>query len=806
MLPKNWDKSFEKEIYEEWKKSKLYSFKKSKEGKTFVIDTPPPYVNAPIHMGHAATYTLMDMFARFHRMKGFSVVFPFGLDRNGLPIEVAAEKKFGVNPAKTGREEFLAHCRKILEETSADSADSFLKLGISFNSWSTGEKIGDAYETDSVDYRILTQATFIELWNKGMVYEDTRLNTYCPGCRTTIADNEVDYKEMQTFLNHVIFKIKETGEDVIIATTRPELLCTAGMVIYNPQDERYGHLENKTAIVPIYGLEIPIKAHPMADPSFGTGMVFMSKSAGDQNAVRFLREMGIEAVSAINEEGKMNMRSGFLEGMHAKEARETIIKKLQEDGFLVKQEQIMHRTPICERSKHVIEYVSMPELYLKQTEFLDDLRKMADKINFYEPSSKQFLLDWINGISMDWAISRRRYYATEIPLWYCQSCGARILGEKGKYVQPWRERKLCECGAVAVGETRVFDTWFDSSNSPFYIMKWSSEQTEGRQSDSFYMSNKPCSLRPQGKEIVRTWLYYTLLKTYLLTGEQAFKDAWIHFHIIDEKGKKMSKSVGNVINPHEILDKYGAEPFRLWCAVEGNLAEGDLRCSFQRIEGAGKTINKLWNVAKFVEMISENKNIKKPKHLIPTDEWVINELNSLVLLADESYEKYDFYRPAVAIKHFLWETFASHYIEMAKNRAYNTGWTDANGVTQHTFSDDEQMSALYTLNHCIDIIMKLLAPVTPYITEIIYKNFRGKNIHEEKFPVAAKILKQPFTKEQINELNSAIWKAKKDNGMSLKAEVQKLTIPELFRNMEKDLKACHNAKEIVFEDKIEIIL
>ncbi len=231
MLPKNWDKSFEKEIYEEWRKSKKYAFKQSKSEKVFVIDTPPPYVNAPIHIGHAATYTLMDMFARFHRMKGFSVVFPFGLDRNGLPIEVAAEKKFGVNPAKTSRENFLAYCKKILEEMSSDSADSFLKLGISFNSWSTGDKIGDAYETDSIEYRTLTQATFIDLWNKGMIYEDTRLNTYCPGCRTTIADNEVDYKEMQTFLSHVKFKIKETGEDVVIATTRPELLCTAGMEI-----------------------------------------------------------------------------------------------------------------------------------------------------------------------------------------------------------------------------------------------------------------------------------------------------------------------------------------------------------------------------------------------------------------------------------------------------------------------------------------------------------------------------------------------------------------------------------------------
>ncbi|HLD85308.1 MAG TPA: class I tRNA ligase family protein, partial [archaeon] len=542
--------------------------------------------------------------------------------------------------------------------------------------------------------------------------------------------------------------------------------------------------------------EVPIKAHPMADPAFGTGIVFMSKSAGDQNAVRFLREMNIEAVSAINEEGKMNARSGFLEGMYAKEARESIIKKLQEEGLIVKQEQIMHRTPICERSKHVIEYVSMPELYLKQVEFLDELRKIADKINFYEPSSKQFLIDWINGISMDWAISRRRFYATEIPLWYCKSCNARILGEKGKYSQPWKEKKKCRCGGEAEGETRVFDTWFDSSNSPLYIIKYNTE---------FYENNKPCSVRPQGKEIVRTWFYYTLLKIYLLTGEQAFKDAWIHFHITDEKGKKMSKSVGNVINPHEILEKYGAEPFRLWCTTEGNLAESDLRCSFQRIEGAGKTINKLWNVAKFVELISQDKIIEKPHTLIETDKWIINEINNLVSLSEGCYEKYDFYRPSVAIKHFLWETFASHYIEVIKSRAYNSGETDANGVMHFNFSTDEQQSALYTLNYCLDTLLKLLSPVIPFVTEFIYKEMRSGSIHDKEFPKPHAQKEQKFSVEQMIELNTAIWKAKKEKSLSLKAEIQKLTLPEIFSGIEKDLKACHNVKFIEYGKKIEVI-
>lgn len=766
---KNWSKEMEQPIYEDWKARKVYAFHHDSGKKVFSIDTPPPYVNTPIHIGHAFTFTLMDMFARFHRMIGDNVLFPFGLDRNGLPIEVAAEKKFKISLVSTPREEFIEKCKQLLEESSSASTDSCLKLGISFNSWEVGGKDGDMYLTDSPEYRALTQSTFIDLWNKGLIYEDERTNNYCPGCRTTIADAEIDYVELPSAFNDIIFKVKETSEKIIIGTTRPELVSTCGMVIFNPEDGRFKRLDGKTAITPIFEKEVPIRAHPFADMEKGTGLMMMC-AFGDQTDIRFFREQKLEPKIAINADGRMNENAGFLKGLKVKEAREKMIEELKVRELLVKQRQIMHRTPICERSKHAIEFISMQEYYLKQVEFKKDMRKIAENLNFFAPSSRQILLDWIDSISIDWPISRRRFYATEIPLWKC-GCGEIILGERGKYVQPWKQARKCSnCGSIAKGETRVFDTWFDSANSPLYILK------QGKISDI-------CTVRPQGKEIIRTWLYYTLLKAHLLTGKSIFKDVWINYHIVDTTGKKISKSVGNVIDPHEVLEKFGAEPFRLWCAVEGDLAEGDLRCSFDRIDGAGKTLSKLWNVSRFVSSFPKGDHANQP-----LDFWIINELNSLIEYSRECYERYDFHNPAARLKHFLWETFASHYLELVKNRAYNE---------HQKFSKSEQSSALFTLHHCLDNILKLLAPVIPFVTYKIYHDLHGKDIHGQVFPKPDEVpCFKDFTKEELMELNSAIWKAKKDKSLSLKAEISEAVIPEKFKSIEKDLMLTHSIKKI----------
>jgi len=784
---KNWNIEIEKKITENWKKSEQFRFDNKTKKKIYSIDTPPPYINAPIHMGHAVTYCYQDFFARYKRMKGFEVIFPLGLDRNGLPIEMGAEKKFGISAFEIGREKFLEYCEKLLEETSEESTDSFAKLGISFTSYKQGEHVGAVYLTDSPEYRALTQATFIELFKKGLVYEDKRINNWDSKLQTTIADSEIEYKDIDSTFNDVKWKVKETGEEIIIATTRPELICTCGMVIFHPTDKRYKHLKGKTAISPIFKREVPIQPHNLADPEKGSGIVMMC-SAGDLSDIQFFREMKLEPRIAINVDGTMNAHAGILEGLKVRKAREKIIEMLKEKKLIVKQEKIYHRTPISERSGAEIEFIEMPEYYLKQLEFKDEIRKVSKKINFYPKESKKILDDWIDSVAIDWPISRRRFYATPIPVWNAEKDGKKLaaLPKPGEYFVPWKEsvpkdaevyrggKKIGKAGDFSVnweGETRVFDTWMDSSISELVILKY-------KQDDGFFKKAFPASLRPQGKEIVRTWLYYTILRGYLETGKPCFEDVWIHQHILDEKGRKMAKSAGNVVDPQKILKEYGAEALRVWSAIEGNLAKQDLKCSLEKIQAELKTLNKLLNVSKFVSLFDKPK--KNPK-LRKIDELFIDYAEELTEFADKSYSDYDFYQPMLRLRDFLWEVFASHYIEIIKNRAYNE---DGN------FTKEESEAAKWTLHFLLERMLRLIYPVIPQITSVIASDF-GFNLLKEEFPKAKRGKSNLKLVGELREFNSLVWKTKKDGGKSLRDGVAGIEVPKSLKDFEKDLMACH---------------
>lgn len=777
---KNWSIEVEKEIAESWKKSPLAFNPKSKK-KIYSIDTPPPYVNTPIHMGHAVTYTYMDFFARYRRMKGFEVLFPLGIDRNGLPIEMAAEKKFEVSPFHIGRDAFIKLCKRVLEETTAASIDSFARLGISFNSYKKDKEIGSMYETDSEEYRTITQATFIDLYRRKLIYEDTRINNWDPKLRTTIADSEIDYKELPSTFNHIKFKVKETGETIIIATTRPELIPACGMIIFNPEDSRYEKLEGKTAILPLFGGEVPIGEHPFAQQDKGSGLVMMC-SAGDITDIQFFREMNLPTRICINRDGTMNERAGFLKGLSVKEARKAVIEELRKENLLLKQEQITHRTPIAERSGAEVEFIEMPELYLKQLEIKDDLKEIINKIDFYSPESRKILENWIDSVSIDWPISRRRFYGTPIPLWYSEDLVA--LPEKGEYYEPWKQQvpkdaEVFRNGKLVgrvkdfknkewKGEERIFDTWFDSSISELVLLQYEKDP-------SFFKKAFPATLRPQGKEIVRTWLYYTILRGYLATKKPAFKEVWIHNHILDEKGKKMSKSLGNVIDPHAILDTEGAEALRLWCAIEGDIAKQDLLCSRERIKAELKTINKLLNLTRFVTQYPKPSKVK----LTETDELFIEHVNHLIDFADKSFEEYDMHHPTIKIRQFVWDTFASHYVEMVKARAYNE---------TKEFSKSEQDSAHFTLRFILEKISQILHPIIPQVTSIMAAELK---VSLENFPKGKAGAKSEEIIHKITEFNSQIWKLKKEKGISLRESITGVTIPAELKKFKQDLIACH---------------
>jgi len=782
-----WTKELEKEVIEKEILAKIFEFKDKENCPVYSIDTPPPYINSPIHMGHAATYSIMDFISRYKRQKGFNVLFPYGLDRNGLPIEMAAEKKYNTSILKTSRKEYIGYCKKLLEETTNQANKTFKELGISFNTYDENEQIGSHYKTDSEKYRALTQTTFIELYNKGLIYLDEKITNYCPGCKTTLADSEIDYAIVNSKFYTVLFNVKETNEKIPIATTRPELICSLGMVIFNPEDERWTKLEGKTVVSPIFNKEVPIKAHPLAKIEKGSGLVMMC-SAGDYSDIRFFMEQGIKPIISIDVSGCMNENAGFLKGLKVKDAREKIIVELKTKGLVVNEKIIEHMVPVCERSRDEIEFVSLKEYYLKQLDYIEEMKKIAEKINFTNPATKKLLLDWLDVVSIYWPISRRRYYATEIPIWYCKSCGEAILGVSGKYQRPWCEKapvdRCPECNSQDIeGEQRVFDTWFDSSISPLFILNYGSE---------FYNKHQVCTLRPQGKEIVRTWLYYTLLKCYLFTGNVVFDDVYIHQHILDEKGNKMAKSLGNVVDPQEILRSYGAEALRLWVADEGNLNEKDLKCSKERISSEQKTINKLWNVSKFI--LQFKKNADSGIKYTELDLLLRKEINDLIDYCDKQYTAYDFHNPIVKLKYFLWTTFSSNYLELVKSRAYNQ---------ENEFSKEEQNGAIDTLYYCLEKLLVLIYSVIPFTTAIIFKEIYNKEINHEKYPKTEKF-DSTLAIEDIENLNNAIWKHKKTKNLSLKDKIEKIEINEKFEKIEKDIKKTHNIYSIKYTKTSDI--
>jgi valyl-tRNA synthetase len=771
---KSWSPQLETQILESWRQSDLYRFETNPNKKVFSIDTPPPYVNTPIHIGQAYTFTWMDAIARYKRMMGYNVLFPIGLDRNGLPIEVQTEKEYKIKMTNTPREEFLEKARQLLSRAGTTSLEILKRLGHSYNEFEIKYQIGGRYETDDAEYRKLTQDTFIRLYQKGLIYEAERTSNYCPVCHTVISDAEVEYKESSTALHFIKFKIEDKN-DVIIATTRPELIPACKLIIFNPDDYRYKHLEGKTAITPIFENEVKIQSHPAAKQDFGTGLMMIC-SYGDYTDIRILRELNINPTYVIDEDGRMNQNARDYKGLTIKEARIKIIEDLKQKNLLVKSDTSFHREPICWRSKNPIEFIPMKEIYLKQVEFKRDLLKIADQMNFYDPDSKRLLIDWINSVSVDWVISRRRYYGTEIPLWYCDKCGQTILPTPGKYYIPWKQSppiRVCpKCGESNFkGETRIFDTWFDSSSSEQYILGYLWNR-------NFFQTNFPCTLRPQGKEIVRSWLYFTTLKSYLLFGKAPFRDVLINYHVIDEKGEKMSKSLGNVIDPQQIIKNYGAETFRIWAFLEGNILKGDIRYSNQRAEGTGKFLTKLWNLGRFLSSFPVPDTAK----LLPSEAWILGELSATKTTVERAVDDYNMNAAALALRNFVWNLFADHYVEMVKPRAYGPP----------SVTTEEQKAAWFGLHYTFRNSLILLAPLIPFITDYLWKAIYGKqSIHKQPFPKIDFTREPPRTTQAIQEFNSLIWNEKKSRGISLKDPIS-IEIPNELEKFQKDLKLMHN--------------
>ena len=758
---KRWNPELEAGVRRMWEDEDLYAFEPAAD--TFTIDTPPPYPSGrPWHIGAAAHYAQIDMIARTARMAGKNVYFPIGIDRNGLPVEIYTEKKHNIRMRETERSRFIALCREALDDLEEEMIAIMKGLGIS-------GLVDSHYRTDSEEYRALTQSTFIELWNKKRIYLATRPNNYDWASGTTIADAEILYQDMPTDLVRMRF-----GGGLVIASTRPELLCACRAVIVNPDDERYRDLVGRSVDVPMYGNGVPVIAHPSAQADFGTGAVMVC-SYGDHNDVALFRELGLEEVISIGMDGRMTAAAGSYAGLRPRQARARVIEDLGKAGLLDGVERITHRTPVSERSKVPVEIIPMDEYYLKQTDRIPRMRRLAGEIKFHPPMHRQILLNWLDSVSIDWPISRRRYYGTEIPIWYCRGCGRPHVPEPGRYYVPWRDPcPAAECAGCGgddfEGEQRTFDTWMDSSASPLFVSRYSRDE-------DFHQIAYPAGIRPQAKDIVRTWLHYTLLKCDLLTGEKPWGEAWIMGYGLDERGLKMSKSKGNAIDPLPVIERLGADTFRLWSASEVNHGY-DFRCNEQKITTMRKFLSKVWNIARFISRLPAAGDAPPT----PTDSWILDELDRTVRECADGYGSYNFFVPATAVREFTKNVFAAQYIEMVKARAYGDG-----------FTAEERDSAVRTLHAVFSTILRLLAPITPFITDYLWRAlYSDSSIHREGHAAPARPARevQPVTR-RLTEFNSMVWNEKKSRGLSLKDPIL-VEIPDDLSAYGKDLRSMHN--------------
>jgi len=810
---KRWSIDLEKRIQEEHygeTYNDRYSFNPDSEKEIFVIDTPPPYPSGTWHIGAVAQYSMIDVIARSQRLLGKEVYFPWGVDRNGINIEFTVEKKTGKKMRTFERGNFIDICRETIEEYTQAMRETACRVGLSCS-------FENEYLTDSPEYRAVSQSIFVDLFKQGNIVEDLRPNIYDPVEGTTIADAEVQRISRSTKLCDVIWET-EGGEKVIITTTRPELICACGIVLVHPEDSRYSHLIGKEINLPLTvngrSKKVSIASHHSVKMEFGSG-VLMVCSFGDQNDVSVFREFGLDPFVAINLNGEMTEISGPLSGLSVIEARKKAIDILEQENKLSSIKDHDQEIPVSERGNNPVEIILLKEWYVRQTHTLERMNELVSDINFIPPRNKQFLDDWMQNISIDWPISRRRWYHTEVPIWYSEDGSKVVVPPSGSYVQPWRDsppkgsevldreskvtlglyEEMANQIGELTGEEKVFDTWMDSSNSNLFVSGYGKNR-------ELFAKAFPTALRPQGKEIVRTWLYYTLLKSTLLLDKPGFSNIWIDGLGMDPWGRKMSKSLGNGIDANSVLEcgsggrtgswkikgtdgkqihlkanKIGSECFRLWKACDAQVGD-DFHINPEEIEAKYfGVLTKIFNVARFASQFEVPSNLSsEPNDLEIEDKWILSEFSQVMSKVEDSWTKIDIYNAAQSIKNFSTGVFPSHWLEMVKSRLY-----------------DGDEAAAWTLHRIVRDLLTSLSPICPFFTHYLSTTLYGhSSVDVRKFPdiIESKSELLNLTNPVI-EFNSEVWKLKKDSGISLNTEISNVKIPEELTILSESLTRMH---------------
>ncbi len=786
-----------------WRDEKIYAFDINQGGEIFSIDTPPPFVSGTLHLGHILNHSWIDFVARYQRMKGnYNVYFPQGYDCHGLPVELAVEKNYGIS--KNDREEFLAKCIEWVEDNIKNMTKQFNELGYSTD-WDY------TYRTMNDDYKYKIQKSLLFYYEKGLLYREKFPTHFCVNCETSVAKAEVGYHEELGKLWYL--KLPLVGRDneyITIATTRPEYMEACVGVFVHPNDERYYHLSAAEVEIPFTNRTVRIEMNKNADMNFGTGIVYCC-TYGDEMDIKWKLDFGLDEIQIFTEDGHMNENSKY-KGLTIMEARDQILKDLDEMGLLEKIEDYEHRVVIhSERSscRKPIEYLPVYQWFINVKDFTDEIIESGELMRWYPEKHKQRLIDWCEGLDWNWVISRQRVFGTPIPFWYCKDCGEIIPPKEenlpldpAKSAPPVKKCPKCKSENLE-GEKDVCDCWIDSSITPLAIGKWLEDDDFFEQT---YMKAKVH--RPQGYEIIRTWLFYTLFRCKKLTGKAPFYEIMINGMVAGPDSRKMSKSFGNIVSPDEVMPEFGADAIRQWAAL-GTLGDdypfeftwynihtkqpvkdeiikkemaklpekkfnNKYHRKFEQLIGASRFITKTWNAYRFLYFNLSKIELSdidiKISELSSIDSYIYSEFNDVLKKVKSSLEVYNWHDAYITLKNFFWNEMCDNYIEAIKYKFY---------------SDDvmESNSALKNALNIFYKVLKIFAITIPFITEEIYdilfkKFIKSKSIHLEQIPTDYKNLSNNKIKQgKFNlEIIKNLRNIKSKQGISLNQDIEKVIL------------------------------
>ena len=781
-LEKNYNPSeIEGRLYQKWLDNKYFHAEVNRDKKPFTIVMPPPNITGQLHMGHALDNTLQDILIRFKRMQGYEALWVPGTDHASIATEakiVEAMRKEGVTKEELGRDAFLKRAWDWKAEYGGRIVSQLKKIGSSAD-WDRERFTMDEGCSKAV------KEVFVNLYNKGQIYKGERIINWCPKCLTSISDAEVEYEDQAGHFWHLRYPLSDGSGYIQMATTRPETMLGDTAVAVNPDDERYKDMVGKTVILPIVHREIPIIADEYVEMEFGTGVVKITP-AHDPNDFEVGLRHKLPVINVMTEDAKIVDDYPKYAGMDRYEAREAIVKDLEAEGALVKIEDYSHNVGTCYRCHTTVEPRVSKQWFVKMKELAEpaiEAVKKGDTMFVPEHFDKTYF-HWLEGIK-DWCISRQLWWGHRIPAFYCDECGEMVVTKEDSAVCP-------KCGKPMRQDPDTLDTWFSSALWPFSTLGWPEKTPE---LEYFY----PTDVLVTGYDIIFFWVVRMMFSGLEHMGEVPFKNVLIHGLVRDSQGRKMSKSLGNGIDPLEVIDKYGADALRL-TLVTGNAPGNDMRFYWERVEASRNFANKVWNASRFIMMNLDKAEAKAVSldELTPADKWILSKLNTLAKDVTENMENFDLGVAVGKIYDFIWEEFCDWYIEMVKPRLYND-------------EDTTKAAALYTLKTVLIESLKLLHPYMPFITEEIFCNLQDEeeSIMISNWPVYKEEFSFPVEENAIETIKEAVrgirnTRTSMNVAPSRKAKVYVVSAEEslrgIFENGRVFFAALGYASEVIVQD------